>query len=46
MENNRSTEIKEFEIELDNLMIDNDNIKELGEFIHKLSGILLSKTIL
>lgn len=46
MENNRSTEIKEFEIELDNLMIDNDNIKELGEYIHKLSGILLSKTIL
>ena len=46
MENNRSTEIKEFEIELENLMVNNDNIKELGEYIHKLSGILLSKTIL
>ena len=46
MENNRSTEIKEFEIELDNLMVNSDNIKELGEYIHKLSGILLSKTIL
>ena len=46
MENNRSTEIKELAFELENLMTDDDNIKELGEYIRKLSGILLSKTIL
>ena len=46
MENNRSTEIKDLEFELENLMVNNDNIKELGDYIHKLSGILLSKTIL